>query len=50
MMLNDRGIPVKQAYPGEAVHMVGFKNFPDVGSPLYVVNSTEEARFIISRV
>ncbi len=47
MMLNDKGVAVKQAYPGEAVHMVGFKGFPDVGSPLYVVKSTEEARFII---
>lgn len=50
MMLNDKRQPVKEAYPGEAVHMVGFKEFPDVGNPLYVVNSSEEAKFIISKV
>ncbi len=41
---------MKEAYPGEAVHVVGFKHFPDVGNPLYVVSGTDEARFIVSRV
>jgi hypothetical protein len=41
---------VKLAYPGEAVHLVGFRSFPDVGNPLYVVKNIEEARFIIDRV
>ncbi len=50
MMLNDKRQPVKEAYPGEAVHMVGFKEFPEVGNPLYVVSNLEEARFIISKV
>ena len=34
---------MRLAYPGEAVHIVGFKHFPDVGNPLYVVKSIEEA-------
>lgn len=50
MMTNDKGQMVREAYPGEAVHVVGFRQFPDVGNPLYVVKSTEEARFIISKV
>ena len=50
MMQNDKGQPVKEAYPGEAVHLTGFKHFPDVGNPLYVVKSSEEARFIVQRV
>jgi len=49
-MANDHNQPVKEAYPGEAVHLVGFKHFPDVGNPLYVVSGTEEARFIVSRI
>lgn len=48
-MMNDRGETVKIAYPGEAVHMVGFKHFPDVGNPLYVVTTPEEAKFIINK-
>jgi len=47
MMLNDKGQSVKQTFPGEAVHLTGFKHFPDVGNPLYVVKSSEEARFIV---
>lgn len=47
MMLNDRGEPVKIAYPGQAVHLRGFKHNPDVGNPLYVVRTPEEARHII---
>ena len=37
LMTNDKGAYIKEAYPGEAVHVVGFKAFPDVGNPLYVV-------------
>ena len=48
--MNDMGQTVKEAYPGEAVHMTGFKTMPEVGNPLYVVNSLEESRFIISRI
>ncbi len=46
-MINDRGQPVKEAYPGEAVYVGGFKHFPDVGNPLYVVRDSKEASFII---
>ena len=48
--MNDKGAQVKKAYPGEAVHMVGFNQFPDVGNPLYVVKNREEAKFIIDRL
>jgi len=41
---------VKEAYPGEAVYVTGFKMFPEVGNPLYVVESFDEARFIIQKV
>jgi len=50
MMINDRGEHVKEAFAGEAVHMSGFKAFPEVGSPLYVVSTPEEAKFIVTRV
>lgn len=46
-MINDRGQPIKEAYPGEAVYVGGFKHFPDVGNPLYVVRDSKEASFII---
>jgi len=36
-MMNDKGQQVTEAYPGEAVYIGGFKHFPDVGNPLYVV-------------
>ena len=39
-----------EAYPGEAVHMTGFKAIPEVGNPLYVVKNAEESRFIINRI
>jgi translation initiation factor IF-2 len=48
-MMNDRREHIKIAYPGEAVHLVGFKHFPEVGNPLYVVKTIEEAKFIISK-
>lgn len=50
LMMNDKGAQVKKAYPGEAIHMVGFSQFPDVGNPLYVVKNREEAKFIIDRI
>ena len=49
-MMNDKGQIVKEAYPGEAVHISGFKHFPDVGNPLYVVKDSKEAHFIVQRV
>ena len=49
-MVNDRGQPVKEAYPGEAVYVGGFKHFPDVGNPLYVVKDSKESSFIIQHV
>ncbi len=48
-MMNDKREHIKIAYPGEAVHLVGFKHFPEVGNPLYVVKNIEEAKFIISK-
>ena len=39
-----------EAYPGEAVHMTGFKAIPEVGNPLYAVKNAEESRFIINRI
>lgn len=47
-MLNDKGFRIKKAYPGQAVIVSGFKDFPDVGHPLYVVNNPDEATFIIN--
>ena len=49
-MMNDVGQLVKEAYPGEAVHLSGFKEHPEVGNPLYVVSSKEESRFIVHRI
>ena len=46
-MLNDRGETIKEAFPGEAVYIGGFKHFPDVGNPLYVVKDLKEASFIV---
>ena len=48
--MNDKGDHVDKAYPGEAVHIHGFKQFPDVGTPLYVVKSEKDAKFILERV
>ena len=49
-LMNDVGTQTKEAYPGEAVHMTGFKEIPDVGNPLYVVRTQEESNFIINRI
>lgn len=48
-MINDKGDRIQKAYPGQAVIVAGFKDFPDVGIPLYVVNNPDEAKFIISQ-
>jgi len=48
--MNDVGKNVNEAFPGEAVHMTGFKVMPEVGNPLYVVKTKEESNFIINRV
>ena len=50
LLLNDLGWAVQEAYPGEAVHVRGFKHFPEVGNPLYAVNSQAEAKFIVQRI
>ena len=47
-MKDDNGRMVKTAYPGQAVHLGGFKEFPEVGSPLYAVEDQKEAAMIIS--
>jgi len=50
-MLNDTGVAVKEAYPGQAVYLSGFRtDMPEVGQPLYVVKSADEARTIVSRL
>jgi len=49
-LLNDQGKPVKEVLPGQAVKLGGFKNFPDVGNPLYAVKDHEEAMFIVSTI
>jgi translation initiation factor IF-2 len=47
---NDQGKPVKEVLPGQAVKLGGFKQFPDVGSPLYAVKDHEEAMFIVQTI
>jgi translation initiation factor IF-2 len=42
-MINDQGKQVKEVYPGQACKLGGFKQFPDVGAPLYAVKDHEEA-------
>ena len=49
-MKNDKGLSVQKAFPGEAIHLTGFKHLPDVGNPLYVVSNCEEAKFIINQI
>mmetsp|Transcript_4157 Transcript_4157/g.5522 ORF Transcript_4157/g.5522 Transcript_4157/m.5522 type:complete len:121 (+) Transcript_4157:242-604(+) len=49
-LMDDMGKHTKEAFPGEAVHMTGFKEIPEVGNPLYVVRNQEESNFIISRI
>lgn len=39
LIMNDRGEHVQEAFPGEAVHIKGFKEMPEVGNPLYVVKN-----------
>jgi hypothetical protein len=46
-MRDDNGRNVTQAFPGQAVHLGGFKHFPEVGNPLYVVEDQKEARMIV---
>ena len=50
LMMNDMGQQVKDGYPGEAVHITGFKEIPEVGNPLYAVKTSEEAKFIVNRI
>ena len=50
LIQNDMGKQLTEAYPGEAVHMTGFKVMPEVGNPLYSVNSVEESKFIVNRI
>lgn len=49
-MKNDQGKNVKQAYPGQAVHLAGFRSFPEVGSPLYACATHDEAMFMSNRI
>lgn len=46
-MRDDSGRNIMQAFPGEAVHIGGFKHFPEVGNPLYVVENHKEANIIV---
>jgi hypothetical protein len=39
-----------EAYPGEAVHILGFKHVPEVGRPLYAVKTHDEAVFIAEKI
>ena len=50
LMMNDMGQQLRDAYPGEAVHITGFKEIPEVGNPLYAVKTYEEAKFIVNRI
>ena len=47
-MKDDNGRVIEQAFPGQAVHIGGFKAFPEVGSPLYAVANHKEANIIVS--
>jgi hypothetical protein len=49
-MKNDQGMNIKEAYPGQAVLLGGFRHFPDVGAPLYACKQHDEALFMISRI
>ena len=49
-MKNDSGMNIKEAFPGQAVHLGGFRHFPDVGSPLYACQDHEEAQFISNKI
>lgn len=49
-MKNDQGMNIAFATPGQAVHLGGFRHFPDVGSPLYACENHEEASFIANRI
>ena len=49
-IMNDLGQHVSEAFPGEAVHISGFKQIPEVGNPLYVVKNPDEAKFILNRI
>jgi len=46
-MKDDSGRNIQIAYPGQAVHIGGFKHFPEVGHPLYVVENHKEANIIV---
>ena len=47
-MKDDNGRVINEAFPGQAVHIGGFKQFPEVGNPLYVVENHKEANMIVS--
>ena len=47
-MKDDNGRNVLEAFPGQAVHIGGFKNFPEVGNPLYAVENHREANMIVT--
>lgn len=47
-MKDDFGRNIQQAFPGQAVHLAGFKHFPEVGNPLYVVKDHHEANIIVN--
>ena len=49
-MVDDQHKTVNKAFPGQAIHMTGFKAMPEVGSPLYCVKTLDEAKAIVTRV
>jgi hypothetical protein len=49
-MKNDKGGVVKTATPGTAVHVTGFKHYPEAGHPLWTVSDPEIAKYISTRV
>lgn len=46
-MKDDASRMVTEAFPGQAVHIGGFKDFPEVGNPLYAVKDASETNIIV---
>ena len=46
---DDAGKQVKVGEPGRSYTIYGFKDMPDVGIPLYIVKTSEEANYVIGQ-
>jgi translation initiation factor IF-2 len=44
---DDDGKNISEAFPGQAVHIGGFKVVPEAGNPLYCVENHKEANMIV---